>query len=237
MTVKFLGDQHDISTFGNIIPNDINLVSTFGWIGGGVHDSIAITNHTERALSLLIEEFKHRVNIVKLIKVMVDQAQEIEDMENDLLTDRRLDQAADAQLDIIGDIVGEDREGRSDEDYRAAIRFKIYINVSHAEPETLIAAIKFITIATRVRLWEIQPATVLMYTDGSVVPTDIVSFMELVAAGGVNLEYVASSFGTTPFSFTLDDLTDNPEGAGWNELGYTPGGIEVGGQWVEGFFT
>lgn len=234
---KYLGDADDISTFGNILPDDVNLVSTFGWIGGDVQSSIVIPNHVERALSLLIEEFKRSTRLNDMVQVMVEQSQEIENIGNDLLTARRLDQAGGAQLDGIGEIVGEDRQGKTDEEYRAAIKFRIFINTSNAEAETLIRALKFITNASRVRYWEITEATVQMYTNGSFIPNNnIAIFMESVAAGGVNIEYISSSLDTIPFVFALDDFSDNLEGMGWNELGYAPGGIEVGGRWVEGHF-
>ena len=235
--VKYLGGPNQIATFGNIPPGDINLVSTFGWIGGGVPDSIIIPDHVARALSLLIEEFKRSSRLNAMVKVMVEQAQEIEYVGSDLLSSRSLFTAGGAQLDGIGEIVGEERQGRNDTDYRTAILFRIYINVSNAEPETLITAVKFVTRASRIRYWELQPATVQMFTSGSYIPDDMVTFMESVVAGGVNIEYIACSFNALPFSFSLDDGSPNPEGGGWNELGYAPGGVEVGGQWSEGFFA
>ena len=232
----FFGGPNEIATFGNLPPGDISLVASFGWIGGNTPESIIIPNHTARALSLLIEEFKRSGGINSIVRVSVDEAQEVENVGSDLLSNRRLDLAAGAQLDGIGEIVGVDREGRSDEPYRAAIRFQIYINVSNAEPETIIAALKFVTQASRIRLWEILDATLQLFTNGSIIPDDIVTFMEGVAAAGVNIEYIAASLNTLPFTFALDGTSGNPGGGGWNELGYTPGGSEVGGQWTEGFF-
>lgn len=231
----FLGGPNEIATFGNLPPGDVSLVSSFGWIGGNAIDSIITPNHTARALSLLIEEFKRSGGINSIVRVSVDEAQEVENVGSNLLTNRRLDQAGGAQLDGLGDIVGVDREGRLDEEYRAAIRFQIFINVSNAEPETIITAIRFVTQATRVRLWEIQDATIQLFTNGVIIPDDIVTFTESITAAGVNIEYITASLNTLPFSFTLDG-PNNPEGGGWNELGYTPGGSEVGGQWAEGFF-
>lgn len=233
----YLGTPSDISVFGQTFPSDVGLVSTFGYIGGGVAISITIPNHVERALSLLIEEFKKSTDINSIVEVSVDQSQEIENTGNDLLTARSLSQAGGAQLDGMGAIVGVERGGRNDEDYRAAIRFQIFVNTSNGEPETLITALKFVTGASRIRLWEISDATVFMFTNGSFIPDDVAAFMDDIAASGVSLEYVAASFNTLPFAFALDGTDSNSEGGGWNELGYAPGGIEVGGQWTEGFFT
>lgn len=234
-TSKFFGDANDISTFGNITPNDVNLVSTFGWIGGGLQDSVVISNHVTRALSLLIEEFKRSTRLNDVVRIIVEECQVIENMYNDLLTGRRLDQAGGAQLDGIGEIVGEDREGRNDTDYRAAIRFRIYINISNAEPETIITALKFVTQASRIRYWEIRHATIQLFTSGSFIPDEIITFMKSVVGGGIKIEYISSSLNTLPLSFALDGGGDNPEGGGLNEYNYTPGGEEIGGQIVEGY--
>jgi len=235
MTIEF-GNPFHIARFGFTDPSNVNLVATFGWIGGDVPDNIIIPDHVARTLSLLIEEFKRSPLLNSTVKIIVTQAQEIEFEGNALLTDRRLSQAGGAQLDGMGSIVGEPREGRSDEAYREAIEFRIYINISNAEPETLIAALKFTTNASRVILWELCPATIQMYTNGSFIPDNMTKTMDEIVAGGVSIEYISTSEGTLPFAFALDDLSDNPEGGGWNELGYIEGGLEVGGQFVEGHF-
>ena len=236
MVVEF-GNPFHISIFGFTYPSNVNLVATFGWIGGSVPDDIIIPDHVARTLSLLIEEFKRSPLLNSTVKVIVNQQQEIEFVGNSLLTDRRLSQAGGAQLDGIGSIVGEPREGRSDEVYREAIEFRIYINVSNAEPETLIAALKFTTNASRIKFWELGYANIQMFTNGSFIPDDMVQTMDEIAAGGVSIEYISTSGGTLPFAFAIDGTSDNPEGGGWNELGYTEGGLEVGGQFVEGYFT
>lgn len=237
MAVKYLGTPQDIASFGFTFPSDVNLVATFGYIGGGVPDSIVIPDHVSRAQSLLIEEFKRSTKLNQIVKAIVDPMQEIEYVGNDLYINRRLSQATGAQLDGIGEIVGEPREGRSDEDYKEAIEFRIFINTSNAEPETLIRALKFTTNASRVRLWEVSSATIQMFTNGSFIPDNLVTIMEEIAAAGVNIDYISTSLNTLPFSFDLDLAGDNPEGGGLNELGYTPSGQEVGGQFVEGHNT
>lgn len=237
MTSKYLGTPQDIASFGFSFPSDVNLTATFGYIGGGVPDSILIPDHVTRAQSLLIEEFKRSTRLNQLVKAIVDPMQEVEHVGNDLYISRRLSQAGGAQLDGIGEIVGEPREGRSDEDYREAIEFRIFINTSNAEPETLIQALKFTTNASKVKLWELPYAVIQMFTNGSFIPDNLVSTMESIAAVGVRIDYISTSLNTVPFSFALDTGGDNPEGKGWNELGYAPGGQEVGGQFVEAHFT
>lgn len=231
--VVYLGGPNDISNFGVSSPADVNLVSTFGWIGGGILDSIVIPDHVSRALSLLIEEFKRSPLLNDTLRIPIAECQNIENVGNDLLTARRLNQAGGAQLDGIGEIVGEPREGRADEEYRAAIKFKIFINTSNAEPETLIQALAFITGASDIKYWLTVPGSITMYTNGSFIPDNMVYFMESIAAAGVKIDHISSSVNTIPFVFANDNGSTPETGKGFSEDGYAPGGMELGGRVVE----
>ena len=80
------------------------------------------------------------------------------------------------QLDGIGSIVGEDRQGRSDAEYREAIRVRISLNVSSGEPETVIWLFKTLTDPTgAIDYFEDYPAGYVIYGDGD-------QFAELLAA-------------------------------------------------------
>lgn len=223
-----------ISTNGYTYPLNSGLLATFGEILWVVPEGIVINDHGARARSLLIEQFKKRPKINSIVEATAKSIQELEYTFVDLFTFRNLDKAYGAQLDGLGELVGKARDGLNDTEYREAIRFQIFINISSGTPETLVETLKFVTQATRIRIWEIMDATIQMFTNGSFIPNNMVTLLEKVAPAGVNIEYVSSSLNTLPFSFDLDLVEDNPESGGWNELGYTPGGVEVGGQFVEG---
>lgn len=89
-----------------------------------------ITDHGQRALDRLPEQFKEQPNLASYLAVFTDQVQDIEDAFWQLFVERSIDTAVGAQLDMLGVIVGQEREGRADEDYRRLIRARIKTNRS-----------------------------------------------------------------------------------------------------------
>ena len=208
----------DLTLYGFTGGGSSGLLSTFGWIHSWAAQSdIRISDHVERSQALLIEQFQYKQRINDMVRCLVQRAQDIEDVGNDLLNLRWIDTAAVAQLDAIGDIVGEPRQGRDDPDYRLAIKFRIFINASNGEPETLIALAKGITDTPYVNLIEIQPATVQLELTADDLPSDFTEQAQKACAAGVQL-HVTNFTGLIPFMF---DLTggDPPEmGDGFAEL-------------------
>jgi len=191
-----------------------------------------VTDHVERSLALMIEQFKPATNLKKLITATVDQLQITENQANALVLYRSIDNAEGEQLDGVGAIVGEERLSRSDSEYRDAIKFRIFINGSSGEPETLIAVIKEMTNTTEVRYFDIFPARVLLWTNGSEKPANLREMTEQSAPTGVGVD-IYMGYGTAvPFAF-LTEGTFPQEGKGMNEESYTESGQPVGGQLVE----
>ena len=89
-----------------------------------------ITDHTAQALERLCEQFKGKANIVKLLTALTGTVQEAETALWDLFTMRSVDTAAGVYLDAIGEIVGQERGGLADVDYRRLIRARIATNRS-----------------------------------------------------------------------------------------------------------
>lgn len=69
-------------------------------------------------------------NIKLLLRGLVGPAQEIENALQQLLTLRGVDTAEGAQLDVLGRVVGQLRNGMVDDDYRRLIRARISVNRS-----------------------------------------------------------------------------------------------------------
>lgn len=67
--------------------------------------------------------------------------QSFEDALAEVLVCHLLDTAGDSQLDDMGDLVGELRLGRADEDYRGAIKLRIRINRSNGTAEEILGII------------------------------------------------------------------------------------------------
>ena len=64
----------------------------------------------------------------KFVAVMASPFQSLEGMLQQLLTERSIDTAVGAQLDVIGRIVGQRRNGLDDDTYRRHCRAKISVN-------------------------------------------------------------------------------------------------------------
>ena len=89
----------------------------------------------DNLLDLLIEQFTESDRLHSYLRVFLVQAQEALNEAFALGQLRALSTATGKQLDGIGEIVGELRAGKADEEYRIALYFRIFLNVSSGEPE------------------------------------------------------------------------------------------------------
>ena len=121
------------------------------------------TNHVDEAIDNLIEQFKNKPKFQGFIRSFVNQVQELEQMFFQLLNDTVLDTAVGVQLDGIGSIVGEERQGRNDDDYRAAIRARILLNLSNGTPEDILGILSLLNPSTVIQLTEYFPAALTVY--------------------------------------------------------------------------
>ena len=119
------------------------------------------TAHVTEALDNLLQQFKDKPNLQALLTSYVDQIQDLEDAFYGLMTGQWLDNAEGAQLDRTGDIIGEDRQGRYDEDYRLALRARIKINLCEGTPEEIIDIFLLLT-ESAVELKEYYPAAFVL---------------------------------------------------------------------------
>ncbi len=96
------------------------------------------TGHVADARTNFVEQFKLSSTLQTLMDTYTIQ---IQDLENALfqVLNAVLNVATGATLDGYGDIVGEDRGGRDDATYRAAIQSRIQLNTSNGTSEEIIA--------------------------------------------------------------------------------------------------
>jgi hypothetical protein len=86
--------------------------------------------HVETGLALLTEQFKDAATVRAILTALLNRVQELEDETWDLLWGWVLGYAEGQQLDDLGAIVGQLREGRNDDDYRDAIVIRTRVNRS-----------------------------------------------------------------------------------------------------------
>jgi len=148
----------------------------------------------DNALTLFTDQFRGAENLNALARCMLAPFLEIEQVQNDLLTQRWINTAVGQQLDGIGDIVGLARQGDDDETYRAKLKFQVFINTCQGTPEDMITATRFLTGGTFLRYFEHHPsAGFTIFTNGPTIITssnvaNVLYNLELDDGGLFNLE-------------------------------------------------
>jgi len=179
-----------------------------------------ITTHVEDAKARLLEQYKDTENIKKLVDIYSGQFQLSEDSGHDLFLNRTFEDAVGDQLDGIGEIVGEERLGRSDAKYRVALTARIATNNSEGTPEELIAIAALLTNGTRIHYIDFlggKAGVVALETDGDVdadLTTEVLSGIQDAAAAGVRVDYVTKSVGTGAFRFAGPSVSGTESGFG-----------------------
>lgn len=191
---------------------------------------VKITNHYERAIALLASQFRESASdggktlFQKLIGVFVDSFQELDNVNQDLLTERWLATGQGVQLDGIGQILGLARaSGQPDDDqiidgqlvtgYRRSLEFQIFINSSNGTPEELIKILKFLTAGTEIWYHELIPAAFEMRTDGTALPTPpnlLVTAINSCSPAAVNYASIGVRYFTgLPLGFSTDPILED----------------------------
>lgn len=181
-------------------------------------DITQIADHCDSGLAVLISQFRNKPRIEGFLCALLDSFNAAETATIDLLTKvLSIDQAEGAQLDIIGSIVTEPRNGRLDSDYRRYLRVRLAVNLSKGTYAELINVGSLFTGVS-------SGWTIVLDGDGTFIlfqPTAITdavglqSRLEQAAPAGVRLvlQYVPSG---TAFRFsTSGEEATTSYGFGW----------------------
>jgi hypothetical protein len=147
--------------------------------------------HAEEAINHLIEFFRKGPRNQAFLRTICEQIQELEQAFWDLYSEGFLSTAEGAQLDQIGEIVGEARQDRLDATYRAAIRIRVLVNKSNGKTEELIEIADKFTIDDPdaiIIAGDFYPAamTVEVRADFTGLPADLRTLLRQAKPGGVN---------------------------------------------------
>lgn len=148
--------------------------------------------------SLIPQQYKDAPNFNKVLEVLATPFDDLVVVFTALKNILDLESAEGAQLDLIGQIVEEKRNGRLDPDYLKGIRFKIFKNTSRGFVDDVVKALRFITSASKVIYSDNPPASYTIYTDGTDLTDDIRFLMDKLTAAGISLIIYASD-GEIPF--------------------------------------
>ncbi len=162
-------------------------------------------------------QYAESFNLRKFIEVFLSQVESLDAAIVDLdkgSTD--IDVAYGYQLDIIGKLVGADREGRDDTAYRKYIKFRITTNTGSGTPEDVIYFMKsMIPTASNIQIFEHYPSSIYVHVTGEVDPfLEIMSELEGILPAACSASYVSyasSARVLTPYTttYTLIPLKDD----------------------------
>lgn len=182
---------------------------------------------SDRTIALLLEQFKGKENFEKFIEILTTEFQTLENVFKDIEDLTWLYTAEGIQLDRLGGIIGYERGGRNDEEYRNFLIFGIMLNRSFGQPEILITALIIFTVSTFVQLYEIFPAACAAHINGQTLPNNLTAQMNELALGGVGFLYVSQTDGD-PFGFDTESSETDGLGFAWIDGGGQPSEIDAG---------
>lgn len=228
----------DIALYGFLLKDNeeisSSLLSTYGYLSFSLFDSPYIANYTERTLNLFIEQFqKDKPKLHGFVSAFTEEMQEIENAFRGLQILRGLNTAKGKQLDKIGKIVGQSRTSGDDVIYRNDIIFKIFLNSSSGQPETIIQAILKFTKAETVDFKESNPATITLTINksSSPIPSNLQRKINKLIPAGVQI-FLQLNNSETPFIFSGEGVYPPYFfGEGFGETG--TGNENIGGNFTE----
>lgn len=165
-----------------------------------------IPDHVARGLDFIVSQFAGSTKLRALAAAILEEVQIAEDTLQDLIYGLRLDGATGAQLDLLGALFGERRDGLIDATYRRFIEARLMIRLSQGTPDQ-VAMIAARLVGVPVEYRPAYPAGYrLQYTLSAPLDTDlrarILSRIVEATPAGVGVELVES---TTPTPFTFDE--------------------------------
>lgn len=159
-------------------------------------------DHAERMVNRLIEFFRKPRNSAWLRDVVGPQIQEIEDVIWALYQAFDLETAEGAMLDIIGSIVGELRNDRTDTAYRVAVRTRVLVNQSEGSIEELNAIVESADPTLASYLQEFYPAALVFHWFGTwsaITAHDLYVLVRQAKPAGVMLHAILANDTATDF--------------------------------------
>jgi hypothetical protein len=164
---------------------------------------IKITTHSADALLRLLAQFEDKPSIRALVSALVGPVQNLEDTLYQLLSERGINSAVGAQLDLLGRIVGVARGALSDASYHTRVEAQILINISSGAPDEVLAVFELLDPANTFELEENYPAEYIVHALAPATPpvtnADFVLINQMIhpAAVGTQFNYLVAPLAET----------------------------------------
>jgi hypothetical protein len=198
--------------------------------------SVVIKDQVQQGKDRLVTQWTDKPTVQGLLKSYLENVQTVEDIYEQLLDERSVFTAIGAQLDVVGTLVGEARDGKDDAAYRQAILNRIAINNADGTPEKVIEILITITGSTTAHVFEHYPANIHAFVSGSPSNSVAEALQEITSAGvsarlmfdgGVD-SYIGATAEQTFFDLALendDELgLENGDFLGGTDVTITPFG-------------
>ena len=151
---------------------------------------------TARGLELLISQWQDNKNVTGLLTSLMETAQPAEDLMFQLLNERDVFSAIGEQLNVIGRLVGEPREGRLDTPYRTAILNRISINNSDGTLPSVVETMTAVSGSNMCKAWEHYPASIYLSVDNAS-SNELAETLDIVSAAGVSTTLILDEGGNS----------------------------------------
>lgn len=175
-----------------------------------------IADYEQRASRLARRLFRNAPRIDAVLRTGGRGAQQIEDMSFDALVSDNPDHATGEALDRWGRIVGEQRRGLNDRDYRRFIRARILANISPDDIDSIVEVWRVLTEPDDVSVHWLRPAAYALVTHReapleSHIRDRIRRLMESIQPAGVGLKLIEAP--RKDDTYTYDNGPGLDEGA------------------------
>ena len=180
-----------------------------------------MTVSADYAVSLLPSEFFDSPIFKEVLKIYIEEFEEIQQCINDIVAQKNVAVAEGVQLDGIGEHVAKLREGLSDIDYRKQLNIQKTLNACEGNYNTVIQVWKALVETDNVSLTEEYPAGVLLYSGGGAPSIEEITQFENALPVTVTASYVSSFEDVPPFVFEggvglgFGTTEDSSIGGGW----------------------
>jgi hypothetical protein len=164
-----------------------------GPLGGddALTSTVAPVGNAEAGTRRLLNQFQNLPGWEAILSALLEQFDELEDSSTQLGVLSAIDRNVGAQLDNIGALIGEPREGFDDVVYRLHLKARVFLNKgSGTAPEILRMFDTLLGGAVDLRLEDEYPATFSLHTedsaalDGTLAPY-LATFLSQARAAGV----------------------------------------------------
>lgn len=180
-----------------------------------------IADHIADGLGRILSQFDRSPTLRGVAAAFLSQVQDAENTLLDLFYSRTIAGASGAQLDVIGRVVGEPRDGLNDSDYRRFLQVRIAVNFAQGERGRLVDIVALATGSDDVHFQPNYPAAfIVSYVVGTsfseALRARVKALIEAATGSGIGFTVVEAP--DDYFGFAEDDDALGFDEGTWSEI-------------------